>query len=167
LHRGALKLYRYLPASVRRVIVRFAAPSYTVGAICLIERADGRVLLARQVYRARWGFPGGLLERGESPSAAVRREVREEVGLDVELRGEPATVVDPRTRRVDLVFRARPSDDGTADAARPSSPEITTVEWFSPDALPELQLETVQALMALARSGGSVPSIRPAIRPAS
>jgi 8-oxo-dGTP pyrophosphatase MutT (NUDIX family) len=143
---------------LRRSVVRWAAPSYTLGAICWIERADGRVLLARQVYRTGWGVPGGLLERGEEPASAARREVLEEVGLRVELRGEPGTVVDPSTRRVDLVYRARPVDEGEADDARPSSPEIAEVAWFAPDALPDLQLETVQAIVALSRQPLRAPA---------
>ncbi len=122
-----------------------------MGAICLIERADGRVLLARQVYRHRWGLPGGLLNRREDPDHAVRREVLEELGLEVTLDGEPATVVDARAQRVDLVYRARPQREADADGVRPTSPEIETVGWFAQDALPELQFETVQALGALAR----------------
>jgi ADP-ribose pyrophosphatase YjhB (NUDIX family) len=152
LHRALLEVFARLPIPVRRRIVRYASPSFTVGAICLVERADGRVLLARQVYRERWGIPGGLLARREDAASAARREILEEVGLRVELRGEPASVVEPETRRLDLVFRARLMDERDADTAHPASPEIREVGWFSPDALPELQVETAQALMALARA---------------
>jgi 8-oxo-dGTP diphosphatase len=151
LHRRVLRVFGRLPPWARRLVVRAITPSFTVGAICLIERADGRMLLARQVYRERWGIPGGLLDRGEGPTQAARREILEEVGLEVELVGQPATVVDPHARRVDLVFRARPVREAEADLARPTSPEISAVGWFLPDALPELQPETVDALSALAR----------------
>jgi 8-oxo-dGTP diphosphatase len=151
LHRTLLRIFRLLPPSLRRAVVRRAAPSFTVGAICRIERADGRVLLVRQVYRGKWGIPGGLLARREHAADAARREVLEEVGLHVELLSEPATVVEPHSRRVDLVYRARPIDDAEADGARPCSPEISEAAWFAPDELPELQLETTQALVALAR----------------
>src|SRR3954466_8381515 len=106
---------------MRRFAVRRAAPNYTVGAMCLIERADGRVLFIRHLYRKRWGVPGGLLERRESPTDAARREVREEVGLEVELVGEPAVNVDAHPRRIDIVFRARPVNDADADSVQPSS----------------------------------------------
>ena len=155
LHRVALNLYGALPRRLRRWSVRLVAPSFTVGAIAVIERADGSLLLVRQAYRTRWGLPGGLLQRRESPADGVRREVAEEVGLAIELIGEPAVVVDPGPQRVDLVFRARPASEEAADRVRPSSPEIDQVAWHSSDALPELQVETAQALVTLARSSRS------------
>lgn len=146
-----LRLYRRLPVWGRRRVVRTIAPSFTVGAMCFIERADGRILLVRHVYRARWGVPGGLLQRREEPDVGARREVREEVGLAIELLGEPRVVVDAEPQRVDLVYRARLAAGVDADAAAPGSPEILEVGWFALDALPELQHETAEALVALAR----------------
>jgi len=152
-HRGLLRTYRTLPVLARRWLVRAIAPSYTVGAVCVIERPDGHVLLVRQAYRQRWGVPGGLLKRGEDPAVGARREVFEEVGMAVELVGEAAVVVDPGPQRVDLIYRARPVTLAEVGEARPCSPEIVEVAWFAPDALPELQFETAGALVALARRG--------------
>ena len=39
------------------------------------------LLLVRSSYRADWGFPGGGLKRGETPNAAARHELAEEIGL--------------------------------------------------------------------------------------
>jgi ADP-ribose pyrophosphatase YjhB (NUDIX family) len=150
--RGLLKLYRRLPTLGRRWVVRTIAPSYTVGAMAIIERADGRRLFVRHVYRRHWGVPGGLLERGETPEVAVAREVEEEVGLRIELLGEPAVVVDAEPQRVDIVYRARPADEAEADSLSPASAEIDEARWFPPDETPELQHETAGALVALARS---------------
>lgn len=155
LHRLLLQIYRRLPVRARRWLVRFIAPSFTVGSICVIERPDGHVLLIRQAYRRRWGIPGGLLQRREDPAAAACREVLEEVGLAIELVGEPAVVVDSVPQRVDIVFRARPVSMSAIADMRPCSPEIVEARWFSPDALPELQHETAHALVALARSSHS------------
>lgn len=154
-HRFLLHLYRRLPARARRSLVRSLSPSFTVGSICVIERPDGHLLLIQHAYRDRWGIPGGLLKRGEDPSDAARREVMEEVGLAIELVGEPAVVVDALPQRVDIVFRARPASLEALGKMRPSSPEITAARWFSRDALPELQHETAHALVALARSAHS------------
>lgn len=148
--RFLLGIYRRLPRLGRRWVVRTIAPKYTVGAMAIIERGDGAVLLVRHSYRRRWGVPGGLMKRGEHPEVGLRREVLEEVGIEVVLLGEPSVVVDPDPQRVDLVFRGRPRDPEAE--ARPRSPEIVEVRWFTPAELPELQFETSGALMALARA---------------
>lgn len=60
-----------------------------VGAI--IHR-DGRVLAARRsgpgATAGFWEFPGGKVEPGEEPTAALRRELREELAIDVEVEAE-------------------------------------------------------------------------------
>lgn len=71
-----------------------------VAAYALVVR-DDEVLLtrisARGFHAGAWSLPGGGIEHGESPVAAVVREVREETGLTVEV-GEVAAVVDERVR---------------------------------------------------------------------
>lgn len=150
-HRLAFQVYRRLPVGLRRRVVRAVSPSFTVGAMCFIERADGALLLVRHSYRDRWGVPGGLLQRGEDAEVGARREVREEVGLTVELLGEPAVVVDAEPQRVDVVFRARPVEGADTEPSIEGSAEIVDARWFAPDELPELQFETAGALVALAR----------------
>jgi 8-oxo-dGTP pyrophosphatase MutT (NUDIX family) len=147
-----LRVYRKLPTLPRRWAVRAISPKFTVGAICFIERPDGALLLVRTAYRERWGVPGGLLKRGEESADAARREVLEEVGLAVELIGEPAVVLDARPQRIDIVYRARPARHADIGSVRPSSVEIEEVRWFAPDQLPELQFETAGALIALGRA---------------
>ena len=43
---------------------------------------DGRILLVNPSYKARWDLPGGILEAGEDPITGLRREIREELGVD-------------------------------------------------------------------------------------
>lgn len=159
LHQVALALYRRLPVVARRQVVRAISPGFTVGAVCIIERSDGAILLVRLSYRDQWGLPGGLLKRGEAAEDATRREVLEEVGLEIELVGEPAVVVASEPRRVDVIFRGRPTAGQDPAAARPQSPEILDARWFPPDQLPRLQHETSGALVALARSSRAPQSI--------
>lgn len=151
LHVGALRVFARLPTFMRRRVVRTVAPSFTVGAISVVERPDDSILLVRQVYRRHWGVPGGLLSRGEEPADALRREMLEEVGLAVDVVGEPAVVVDPEARRVDVVFRSRPAAGADAEAVKPCSPEIAEARWFPRAELPELQIEATQAIVALSR----------------
>jgi 8-oxo-dGTP pyrophosphatase MutT (NUDIX family) len=54
-----------------------------VGAAGLVFDDAGRLLLTRRADNGRWCLPGGAADVGESPSAAVVREVREETGLRV------------------------------------------------------------------------------------
>lgn len=160
LHLSLLRAYQRLPNWARRRAVRTLAPSFTVGAMCFIERDDGRLLLVRHVYRQRWGVPGGLLQRGEDAVDGARREVLEEVGLAIDLVGEPQVVVDAVPQRVDLVYRARPTAGEDPDLAAPSSPEILEARWFARSELPELQHETSAALVALARATGDAAGFR-------
>jgi ADP-ribose pyrophosphatase YjhB (NUDIX family) len=44
----------------------------------------GRLLILKPIYKSGWTIPGGVMEIGETPWAACRREVREECGLTVE-----------------------------------------------------------------------------------
>ncbi len=52
---------------------------------------QGRCLVALRSARMslplKWEFPGGKIEPGESPEAALRREVQEELGLEIEVQG--------------------------------------------------------------------------------
>ena len=56
-----------------------------VSAVALIDR-DGRVLLAQRPegksMAGLWEFPGGKLEEGETPEAALVRELHEELGIE-------------------------------------------------------------------------------------
>ena len=150
-----LAAYKRLPRAARTFVVRRATPSFYVGAMCVVERADGSLLLVRQSYRRDgWGFPGGHLHRREEPADAARRELREELGVDVDVQGPPVVVVDAAARRVDVVFHVRLGEGSgpPADQPRPRSPEITDVGWFPPDGLPRLLPEATTALIELGRA---------------
>jgi len=63
--------------------VGYATPKVDVRAVVFL---DGRLLFVREKEDGRWTLPGGWADIGDSPSAAVVREVKEESGYDVKAR---------------------------------------------------------------------------------
>jgi ADP-ribose pyrophosphatase YjhB (NUDIX family) len=59
-------------------------PIILVGAAALIFEEHSRLLLLRRTDNGCWGIPGGALEPGESLLDTVKRETREESGLEIE-----------------------------------------------------------------------------------
>ena len=63
----------------------------------VIEDAEGRVLACKRPQHKHlgglWEFHGGKLEEGEGHAAAIVREIREELGIEVEVHGELSAVV--------------------------------------------------------------------------
>lgn len=61
-------------------------PMMHVSAAALLD-ADGRVLMAKRpegkAMAGMWEFPGGKVEMGETPEAAMIREIREELGVEI------------------------------------------------------------------------------------
>lgn len=64
----------------------------TIPVVCAILVRDERVLLAQRPVgkhlALKWEFPGGKVESGESAAAALVREMREELGCDIEVLAE-------------------------------------------------------------------------------
>ena len=152
LKRFLFRTWGRLPFRARLFAVRRATPSFHVGAICVVDRPDGALLLVRNSYRKGWGFPGGFLKRGETPFDAARRETKEEVGVNVVLDDNPKVVVEAAERRVDVIFTGKASPGAEADRPRPRSPEILEARWFPANDLPDLQPEAVAALLELGRA---------------
>lgn len=111
-------------------------PFPLVAVDCIVTNPSGEVLLVeRGNPPPGWALPGGFVELGETIEEAVRRELREETGLELnELRqfhvySDPTR--DPRHHMISVVFTARSS--GTprgGDDAR-------TARFFPRDHLPE------------------------------
>lgn len=129
---AALVGFRVLPGPLKRAAVRVGAPTYTAGAVCVLEH-EGEVLVLWQPHRLGWSLPGGLLERGEAPDAAVRREVAEEIGLDVDP-GDPVVVrVDHVDQGIDVVFHVLLESRPELALAT----EARKARWVAPERLTE------------------------------
>jgi 8-oxo-dGTP pyrophosphatase MutT (NUDIX family) len=62
-----------------------AFPMKRVASGALIRDGEGRVLVVKPTYKEMWEIPGGLVEVGESPREAARRELVEELGRSIEI----------------------------------------------------------------------------------
>jgi len=129
---------------MRRFLSRFSQPRFTVTAGAVITDDQDRVLLLEHVFRAGsgWGIPGGFIATAEQPEAALRRELREEVGLELE-RIEIAFVRTlRRPKHIEIVFRCRAQGE-----ARPRGLEVKSAAWFPLEALPETLSEDQRQLI--------------------
>ena len=130
------RVWRGSPVFVRRAGVWLTQPRFTVTAAAVVSDERGRVLLLRHVLRkgSGWGVPGGFLKASEQPEAAVRRELREETGL--ELDGVELAFVRALegTQQVEIIFRCRMRAAALEGLAKGF--EIDGAEWFDLRGLP-------------------------------
>lgn len=127
-------IWRRLPGRLRRWSMRLAHTRFTVTAGALIFNQAGQVLLLKHRFRAGsgWGLPGGFLQAGEQPIDALRRELREELALEIQEVEIFTARSFRRPKQVEVLFR------GHADGAvTPRTMEVEHAGWFSLDALPE------------------------------
>jgi len=119
---------------MRRWSMRLSHTRFTVTAGAIIFNDRKEVLLLKHRFRAGsgWGLPGGFLERGEQPIEALRRELREEIGLEVEDVEVFAARSFKKPKQVEVLFRARANAN-----VKPLTMEVERAEWFSLDSLPE------------------------------
>ena len=119
---------------MRRWTVRLVHPRFTVTAGAVIFNDKAQVLLLKHRFRpgSGWGLPGGFLEKGEQPIETLRRELREEIGLEVE-EVEIFTVRSfSKPKQVEVLFRCRSNG-----SLKPQTMEVERAEWFSVESLPQ------------------------------
>ncbi len=109
-------------------------------AVDCIVRVKGRILLIRRKNPPLgWALPGGFVEYGESLEEAVRREVKEETGLELEnlqqFRAYSDPGRDPRCHCVSVVFTA----DGIGEPR--AGDDAGDICLADPEALPELAFD--------------------------
>lgn len=148
-------IWRRLPKGLRRWSVRLWHPRFAVSAGAVITDSKGRVLLLKHRFRpgSGWGMPGGFLQRGEQPEDALRRELREEVELELEPPKLFTLRVFNDARQIEIVFTARAV--GNTDQL---SFEIQKAAWFLPGEFPEgLPKDQRQLITRALGDGATLP----------
>jgi len=82
-----IPLYQRDPEAWRTYLAEGNAmqPRKRVSADVVLRDGAGRVLLVDPRYKPDWDVPGGMAEANEPPDAAAERELREELGLDLQV----------------------------------------------------------------------------------
>ena len=118
--------------------------------VARIERG-GRYLITQRMPHAvlplLWEFPGGRVEPGEADDAALVRELKENLGIDVEVQGQSMLVSHEYDKyHLDMVvFHAATQGD-------PQAIKVNAIEWVDPSDFgnydfPGADQQTVDALL--------------------
>src|SRR5438270_588334 len=126
-------IWRWFPRGLRRWTVERLETHFTVTVAAIVVDDNDGILLLDHVFRpgSGWGIPGGFINSREQPEDAIRRELREEIGLDI----EPPKLLFVRTNRsvnqIEIVFLCRPVGELKAQSI-----EINHAAWFKFPDLP-------------------------------
>ncbi|GAB3492454.1 NUDIX hydrolase [Flexivirga lutea] len=144
LRRLGLRIFRMTPTQLTWPFVRLGSPTFTVGAVALIEY-DGRLLALRQSHRRGVSLPGGLVEKDEHPAESVAREVMEETGIRIDPGDIVATTFETRVRHIDVLFRVVCDREPAVEVGS----EATSYEWLPLDDWTDIDRATERVLHAV------------------
>ena len=104
---------------------------FRIGVFGIIEQ-NGLVALARRQDNKWWNLPGGGTEAGESVDEALKREIMEEIGIEISIEYIVGVYSKPQKNEVVLTFWCKPRSTELF-----TTEESIEVGWFDPSQLPE------------------------------
>jgi 8-oxo-dGTP diphosphatase len=135
--------------------VRKGSVSHSVSVAGVVIDDDGRALLVQRRDNGHWEPPGGVLERDETITDGLRREVCEETGLTVEPVALTGVYKNMRRGVVALVFRCR-----LVSGSLQENPEVTGFRWVTRSEVPDLMAEAFAVRVLDAYEHDVAPAIR-------
>lgn len=138
-------------------------PDPKVAVIGLVTHGEQVLLIRRAMEpgKGKWALPGGYMDAGEMPAAALQRELLEEVGLPIKI-GEllaifPMVVASGPAQGIVLAYQAIPAH--AEETTLLCDDDVCEAAWFTPANLPtDLVFESTYTL--LAQWGAQQPSVR-------
>jgi ADP-ribose pyrophosphatase YjhB (NUDIX family) len=130
-------------------------PRHSVAVAGIVIDGRGRALLIRRPENGRWEPPGGVLELDETFDDGVRREVREETGLNVEPEALTGVYKNMARGIVALAFRCRLISGTLAP-----NPEADAFRWAAPDEIVDLTSEVFACRVTDAYRDDPAPALR-------
>lgn len=129
-------------------------PRHSVSVAAVIVNDAGELLAAQRCDNSRWEPPGGVLELDEGIEDGLRREVREETGLDVTIEALTGVYKNLPRGIVALVFRCRP-----VGGRLTTSDETAQLRWLTRDGV-RAAMDEAYAVRVLDAIDGGPPHVR-------
>jgi len=152
LKRTIAALWRRAPKWARRLGALLTESRFTVTVGAVVIDSGNRVLLLHHRFRpgSGWGVPGGFMRPREQPEEAIRRELREEIGLEIGIVSVAFIRTLQKYRQVEIIFRCVPKG-----IPLPQGIEITRAEWFELNSLPDGLSDDQRELIRRALNSGT------------
>ncbi len=143
-----MELFYKLANSLRRIYWFIFRPN-TVGVKCLIEH-DGEYLLIQTSYSGTyWTLPGGGVKKNEKLEDAARREVKEELGIEIGNIQKLGFYNSTAEYKKDTVYLFRAHVD---EKDFKKNHEVSMAQWFPKDGLPEHTSTAIRKILPLIRT---------------
>ena len=160
----ALRFNAVRPVCADCGFVQFHDPKVAVIALVVNH---GRVLLAQRAVdpaKGKWSLPGGYMDADEMPQQALQRELREEVGLDVQITAlldiYPMDNEDGEHIGIVLAYGAVPTDSPDIPFV---ADDVQAAGWYAPAEIPrDLAFESTHTLLHRWMQNTNEPTTVPA-----
>ncbi len=129
--------------------------THSVSVAAVVVDDTDRVLVIQRSDNGAWQLPGGILELDETPEDGMRREVREETGVEVRPERLTGVYKNMKLGVVALVFRAR-----LVSGTPHPTDEATAVDWWPADRVATDMVEAFAVRILDALRTDPTPAVR-------